>query len=153
MKINSKMLTFFGFIILGGMSQSFGMEIPSKPYHISPTTEVQEIINEDGTTAVKIITYELSFFGTKKIYKAASYQPKVSESYVTRLRKQRNAYQRTRLFNTTLKWSVSIGCTVGAAYLWMYPPEKIIAFKNTLLMPGMVKIFDCVKNLYTKKTA
>lgn len=44
-----------------------------------------------------------------------------------------------------------MGALAGAAYLWIYHPEKVVAFKNDVIVPGFTKISNFAKSFYVKK--
>ncbi len=76
--------------------------------------------------------------------------PKADEENV---RKIYNEKKRVQLKNTIFKWSVGLGF-VGIGFgtcMWIYHPAKVIALKDSFVVPGLVKISNFVKNLYTKK--
>jgi hypothetical protein len=117
-------------------------------YPISSLETVREIHYIDGSKVVEVISdlNRKSWFGLgpqvkrwdKKIFP-------VDEKLLKKYRAQRNAYQRACFRNKLLNWSLGIGFAAGAAYLWIYHPEKVIAFKNDYIVPGFNSIAKFVK--------
>jgi len=121
-------------------------------YAISATRMAKERHFDDKSVQVEIREAKKSpsfFLSTKSISREFS---NYTEKSLKLLREQRDAYQRACFRNNIIKFTFGLGCVSAAAYMCIYHPDKVIAFKNSYLVPGCEKISNFVKNVYSKKS-
>jgi len=121
-------------------------------YAISATRMAKERHFDDKSVEVEIREAKKSpsfFLSTKSISREFS---NYTEKSLKLLREQRDAYQRACFRNNIIKFTFGLGCVSAAAYMCIYHPDKVIAFKNSYLVPGCEKISNFVKNVYSKKS-
>jgi hypothetical protein len=125
--------------------------ISSKIYQIGNKKIITETVLDNGLTKIEITNkIKKGFLGTTTFYERKTLTCASDSEQIQNYRRQAKAYQQTHLRNTLIGWTLGVGTLAGATYLWIYHPEKMVAFKNNVLVPGFTKIYDIAKSIYTK---